>query len=282
MKNYLRHVLSLIFLMLAACQGQDKVVVRETIREAMPGPSVSGSASGGNTGLGAPPGSSQVGGVDSVGGGNGINQRPLESYSVNITTLPEFKEFIAPIIESMALKHPRFAADMAHIAINRTWFLIPVELNKLPAHVIGVGFADQELQQLAIQNLSSVWINSSLFEKYPSSKDRGLLILHEIIMGIRLMKLKSPLDNCYSEIALVGLNNERRAEHGKLRDSCALKYGLQNNGPGLVNTALGKIELSKEDYDNIRELVIHLSSQTENLSQNQLNAWLADKSFRKY
>ncbi len=278
MKNYLCRLIPLIFLALTACQGQEKVVVRETIREAPTGTGTSG----GNTALGAPPGSSQVGGVDSVGGGNGVNQRPLESYSVNITTLPEFKEFIAPIIETLALKHQRFAADMAHIAINRTWFLIPVELNKLPANVIGVGFADQELQQLAIQNLSSVWINSNLFEKYPSAKDRALLILHEIVMGIRLMKLKSALDNCHSEIALVGLNPERRAEHNKLRDACALKYGLQSGGPGVINTSLGKIELSKEDYDNIRELVVHLSTQSENLSQSQLDAWLTDKSFRKY
>lgn len=265
--------------LITACQGQDKTIVRETIREV---PTTT-STPGGTGAPGTPVASSQ-GGVDSVGGGNGINQRPLESYAIRVVDLPEFKEFIQPLIEEIAIQHPRFASDMVHIAINRTWFLVPVELNKLPSHIIGVGFADKELQQLAIQNLSSIWINSTLFEKYPTARDRALLVLHEIVMGIRLMKMKSNLDQCYSEIAYNGLHPENHNAHKKLRDQCALRYAFQgggNNG-GILGTGLAKVELSQEDYDNVRELVILLMNQQRQTTKNQLDAWLLDKSFRKY
>lgn len=244
------------------CQGQNTETIREIIREPVPGNQV------------------QEGGVDSGGGGNGVNGRPLESYAVRILDITEFNTVVMPIIQKMHEIHPRFASDMAHIALNRTWYLIPVELNKLPAQVIGVSFGDKQLQQLALQNLNAVWINSDLFQKYPTDQDRGTLLLHEIIMGVRLMKYKSNLDQCYSGIASLRFQPEKAPDYKRLRDECAMKHGL--NGTDNIIGGINQIKLTKDDYDNIRELVVVLLRGIDDLSKTQLDAWLKDRSFRSY
>ncbi|UXR65382.1 hypothetical protein EZJ49_03835 [Bdellovibrio bacteriovorus] len=248
---------------LTACQGQNTETVREIIREPVPSNGYQ----------------QAEGGVDSGGGGNGVNGRPLESYSVRLQDVPEFNEYLLPIIRTVQAEYPRFASDLVHIAMNRTWYLIPVELNKLPAQVIGVSFGDKQLQQLALQNLNAVWINSDLFAQYPSNEDRAILILHEMIMGVRLMKHKNRLDQCYSEIALLRLDI-KQDEYRKQRDLCARKFALDSSD-GLTDS-VAKISLSKDDYDNIRELVITLWRDKGEISKPQLEAWMKTKSFRNY
>ncbi|MGZ3773215.1 MAG: hypothetical protein ACXVCY_02390 [Pseudobdellovibrionaceae bacterium] len=260
-------LLAAIFNMLA-CQGQ-KEVVREVVHEPA-----------------APPvnennNSRSQGGVDDGGGGNGINNRPLETFATPLYKIAEFNSRLLPLIEKIYKVHPRFASDMAHIALNRVWYLIPIELKKIPAFLIGTGFGDAKLQQMALQNLNSVYINSIIFEKM-TEENRGTLLLHEIVMGIHLMKYKSPLDQCYSAIAMMRLLPDKNEEYQKLKDECALKYGLSatDEATGLTGASV-HIDLKTEDYDNIRELVILLSSDQE-ISKVQLDAWLKDKKFRTY
>lgn len=115
-----------------------------------------------------------------------------------------------------------------------------------------------------------------------AEEDRATLLLHEIIMGIRLMKYKNSLDQCYSEIAMMKLISEKKTEYQKLKDDCALKYGLSGSDEGGILPGVGpRIDLKTEDYDNIRELVVFLETE-QDISKVQLDAWLKDKNFRTY
>lgn len=257
-------IMTLLASTFVACQPQ---VTKEVIRETAPvGPSGNNSAQGG---------------VDGGGGGNGVNGKPLEAYSRNMMAETSFKNLVLPIIRKVQDAHPRFASDMAHIALNRKWFFLPVELNKLSANTIGVSFADKDLQQMAIQTLNAVLLDDKLFRaETASEEDRGLLVLHEILMGIRLMKYKNALDNCYSEVAILGLEEKDRKQHTLLRDKCAMTYGFNNNDRN--TPGFGNIKLTKEDYEAIRELGLELWINKGEISKVQLDAWLNDKQFRNY
>lgn len=265
MKTLLSLLLILSSFSMLACQGQQKETIREIIREPVQGSE------------------QNHGGVDDGGGGNGVNGRPLESFAVRIQDIPAFNNLVLPIIRKVSETHPRFASDMVHIALNRTWYLVPVELNKLPAQVVGIGIADKDLQQLALQTLSHVWMNSNFFEKFPGGEeDRARLILHEIIMGVRLMKYQSMLDQCYSEIAGLRLDTAKNSEYRKLREACANKYGLALPDEPTIPGVGKRIELSKEDYDHVRELGVHFWNEKGETTKAELDAWLKDKNFRKY
>lgn len=248
--------------LIVACQPQ---VTKEVIRETAP----------------VGPQNTAEGGADPGGGGNGINGRPIESYAVSMMKVDSFTEFILPIIREVSQTHPRFASDMAHIALNRNWFFVPVTLNKIPSHAIGVSFGDKDSEQMALQNLRAVWLDSNLFQSAESTNEsRAQLVLHEILMGIRLMRYKSSLDNCYSEVALQGLSKESAVGHSKLRDKCALTYGFNDNDkttPGFSSS-----KLTSEDYDNIRELGLELWNAKGAISKIQLDAWLRERNFRSY
>lgn len=248
----------LILSSLIACQGTEKETIREVIREQ------------GNQ-------NEAQGGADTGGGGNGVNGKPLEAYAVNMKSTASFAQMVLPIILKVQEAHPRFASDMVHIAINRKWYFVPVDLNKLPAHAIGVSFGDKDLQQMALQNLSAVWVDSKLFNaKEMSEENRAQLVLHEILMGIRLMAYKNSLDNCYSEVAYLGIKEEDAGKHRQQRDKCAQTYGLSNRDRS------GGIKLSKEDYDAIRDLGSELWGNQGQVSKVQLDAWLNANDFRKY
>lgn len=256
-------VIASVFLL--ACQGQRTEVIREVIRD-NPGPTVQ---------------PQYTGGTDS-GGGNSVSGRPIESYARNIFDETVVKTHIIPLISKLHEIHPRFASDLIHIGINRTWYILPVELNKIPSSVLGVSFSDSQLEQMALQNLKAIYINSTLFEKSDRDEDRALLILHEMVMGVFLMKYKDALDECYSNIAWMRLYSKNHNLYRNERASCAIK-NIYSNSSDLPITNLGKkMSLSTEDYDNIRELVVNLWQNLDHISFDELDAWLKQNSNRKY
>ncbi|MDG0817127.1 hypothetical protein [Bdellovibrio svalbardensis] len=247
---------------LMACQGQKTEVIREYV---------------GNSGRE----SNYDGGTDS-GGGNGVDGHSIEEYAVNIQEDASYQQYVLPIILKIAETHPRFASDMVHITSERTWYKIPVSLNSLKATQIGVSFGDKDLQQFALQNLKAVWINSRHFDRFETDETRARLILHEILMGVRLMKLKNSLDNCYSGAALLKLNPAKADEYKKEREACAIKYVFSSTDPILIPGVGSGLDLSNDDYDNIRGLGVNLWNEKGVISKIELDAWLKANKFRSY
>lgn len=247
---------------LMACQGQKTEVIREYV---------------GNTGHE----SGYNGGTDS-GGGNGVDGHTIEEYAVNIRADASFQKYVLPIILKVAETHPRFASDMIHVAAERTWYKIPVALNSLKSSQIGVSFGDKDVQQFALQNLKAVWINSRLFNNFENDEVRARLLLHEVLMGVRLMKLKNSLDDCYSGVALLGIDPEKAAEYKKGREACALKYMFSATDPVLLPGINNDLDLTADDYDNIRGLGVNLWGNKGAISKIELDAWLKANKFRSY
>lgn len=261
MKNLVALTLSL--LCLAACQGHDvtkeQVIVRDQAH----------------------------GGTDSTGGGNGINGKPLESYAVSVEANADYKTHIAPIIAQVVKKFPRFASDLIHIANDRRWYLVPVELDKIPYERIGVSFA---VDQLALQSRAAVWIDDGLFKKMPDGEDRARLLLHELVMGIRLMEFQGGLNQCLSGIAIHRVPGYSQKKYSDLRDDCFRKFGGVDGVPGVsprmssgIDVGNGSgIKLSAEDYDNIRDLTLMLWESKGDISALEVANFLKGKNFRKY
>src|SRR4051812_28964194 len=83
---------TLLSLMLTACQPHDTVIVKESAQPAAD--------------------SGRQGGVDG-GGGNGIGNRPLESYRVkDRESIAEVKTIILPMLENLKKSFMPLAADL--------------------------------------------------------------------------------------------------------------------------------------------------------------------------
>ncbi|WP_413586183.1 hypothetical protein [Bdellovibrio sp. HCB274] len=217
------------------------------------------------------------------GGDNGVQGRNIEDYAVNIQKESNFVQFVLPIITKLAETHPRFASDMLHIAGERTWYMVPVELKALKASQIGLKFADESVQQFALQNLRAIWINTKFYNGFESAESKGRLILHEILMGVRLMKLKSEIDNCYSSIAIMKLDTKKAKAYQEAREQCARTYIFgRKDAFAVVPGQNPDLELTNHDYDGIRELGVHLWERKGEISGAELDAWIKVNDFRSY
>lgn len=223
------------------------------------------------------------GGTDS-GGGNGFKGKPLESYRFDVNALSEFHS-VSGIIHQVLQALPQLAGEMWHVSQSRRWYKIPANLDVIPSERIGVAFATD---QLALQNLNEIWINDNSFTAMTDPSDRSLLVLHEVVMGVRLMAFQDDLEKCLAKVEASGLlakTSDDKSKYQSARKQCFHKYGL-SRGNGLHDvvpaTDEDRISLSKEDYENIRYLVTELWSSQGQVDGDELRDWLKAKGFRQY
>ncbi len=212
---------------------------------------------------------SGFGGTDSTGGGNGIDSKPVEEYIVEINTTPSYKNFIFPLIIKLRTDYPTLANDFYHIAHQRIWYIVPVPLDTIPKNILGT-YAVTD--QIAIQDLGSIWINTQLFEKM-NEKSQATLLVHEIVMGVRLMQYKEKVDHCIASVSSYALSGDYDAYHSK-RSSCIKTYGYDLNIP------YQKFNLSSKDYDLIRKITYLLTQEKIDISM--VKSLIEDTGFRKY
>lgn len=263
----LRPFLSLLpALCVVACQ----VTEREVIVERGPG---TGSPPGFEWGA---PEAQAEGGVDS-GGGNGLEGRMLESYKKPVQEVPAFADKVLPVILNLARVYPRLASDLWHIARERSWYFIPGRLDRLPSHRIGVSL---KTDQYALQNRKEIWLDEILFDEMRSDDERAKLILHELVMGVRMMAFQDPLDECLSSVALGSLGPGSAEFYRKQRQACFQRAESLQSGSSLLSPK--KIEISNEDYMAIRDLVGVLWAHQGQVDADELKSWLKIRKFRNY
>jgi len=141
-------------------------------------------------------------GTGDSGGGNLYKGRPIESYRVDITQHPAYKNKIAPIVQTLTdinrgahgkqMSHPDLGRMFLSILQKRTWYLIPGTLDTLPRERTGIAIPTD---QGALQGPQEIWINSLLFNSMEEN-EQATLILHEILMGIRILKFASTQAQC--------------------------------------------------------------------------------------
>ena len=165
------------------------------------------------TGLPVPPAQENHGGIDGGGGGNGVDGKSLEDFRVPLSSLESFDLVRKNVIEKMATRFPELAADLLHIAEERAWYLIPVDLRQLPPTNIGTYFPTD---QIAMQSLRSVWISDKIFSKM-KIENQSMLILHELMMGVRLLQYTNVLDQCLVKIDLMKLDPQQKDKYRESR-----------------------------------------------------------------
>ncbi len=195
--------------------------------------------------------------IDS-GGGNGIAGRPIESYHVSIPDQKLFQDLLMPIIQTLASLHPELAGDMYHVVLDRKWYFVPVELAKIPSQLIG---AHSETDQLALQTYKEIWFDDVKFQAMDESAKTRIL-LHEMVMGVRLLQFQAKLDLCLGESVRELLKPHHNGDEQKtnesnysnLRQACYETYG---GLPGLSGQK--PIVLGETDYTVIRDLTTLIS-----------------------
>ncbi len=259
MKNLNSYLFLVLCLILVSCSPKDT-------NEATPTPN-------------APPTNNlQQGGTDSNGGGNGLNGKLLESYiDRNLKSRVYYVTYLKPLIETLAAEYPYLAADMIHIASERDWYFVPAELEQISKNILGT-YAGTD--QYALQDLNKIWVNSILFDKMESDLDRATLVLHEMIMGIRLMQYKNTQDLCIAKAARVFVAKsdksieELEKYYIQKKSECRITYPII---PGLEKQ---KFKLHDEDYDLIRKIVSMLVA--EKLEVKEIKSIIEAHKFRIY
>lgn len=212
----------------------------------------------------------QQGGTDSTGGGNGIQGKPLDDYILNVREATAFTNYVTPLIQDLSLNYPELAADFYHISIERDWYFVPTDLDQISKNILGV-YARTD--QMALQDLNKVMVDSHLFNKM-QERDQAILLVHEVIMGIRLLKYKKTQDLCMANAARVIVSENDFKKYEDLKKKCRVTYPII---PGTQNE---KFSLNSDDYDFIRKLVRKITAPVINYSE--LKSLIEDNKFRDY
>lgn len=174
-------------------------------------------------------GDKSAGTVDS-GGGNTFMGKPLESYIVKVRDLPAFKNKVQAILENEALKDSDLKRVIDFVLDKKIWYLIPAELKQLPSEKIASAVGTD---QAALQDLRQIWLNQTLYDDMKSVDAQGMLLMHEILMGLKLLKFDSALFEC------------RARYYGRHTDQyCLASYSADLRGK--------PSDLTEIDYSQIR------------------------------
>jgi len=199
--------------------------------------------------------------IDS-GGCNGFEKGCLESYAVDITTLPEYQKVVKPIGEKMVAINDKNAAEddkkngitdeLSVLAKSKVWYFVPTSLDQIPSDKLGVAFSTE---QLALQSKREIWIDAKKYQAL-SDQAKGELLLHELVMAQYLIKYmtQAEIDKVLS--ASYPLSSSVATEDiGNL-------YDKANPPPKFEG-------LNKEDYENIRGMTRFVLENSSSLTNEQ-------------
>lgn len=260
-------LLSCTLVLLLACQGQQREIVHERVEVQVPVPGEPGNFD-----------SQAEGGTDS-GGGNGHSGRLLESYSMRVSELSVYKDKIFPIVQNLSQTFPQLSSDLLHLSNERKWYFIPGNLAAIPSSRLGVSL---KTDQLALQNRGEIWLNDLLFKELASDDERAKLILHELVMGVKLMEYQDPLDECLSQIALYRLSTSLKSFYENKRKECHRKIPPLPGINGESSIWNQKMDLSQSDYIAIRGLVSTLWETQGKVNGEELKALMKIRGLRSY
>lgn len=258
MKPLLLTTLVLATAFTAACQGP-RTTKETVIQRDIPAPSTGGVDLGG----------AQMGGVDG-GGGASYRGRPIDSYRIEFFSRTEEAAGVMSAIERMATVNRMFAAVMMHIVRERSWMMIPGDLDKIPSLKMGIHV---ETDQVAIHKMREVWINSKLFDEM-NLADRQTLLVHEVVMGVRFLEFSNEMDRCIARAAIHLLEKQTDEVYSVERKKCvnAERHRLTL---GAGSNLAGSVHLTDVDNAMIRKLTSQLVNPSDELpDEDELDLWL--------
>ncbi|MGZ6441767.1 MAG: hypothetical protein ACXWRU_17035 [Pseudobdellovibrionaceae bacterium] len=186
--------------------------------------------------LGSP--QEQAQGTSDSGGGTGVEGKVFESYIMDPTKLPAYVNIVKPLLDNILPSDPNKPGKYVSYFKMKTWYLAPVELNKIKKDILGVSFLKSETQQIARQSMKEVWIDKRIFDTM-SERDQAELLIHEFVMSQYLIRFTSLKELCQLSVLILG-----EKENG----GCI-------NIPDFINKSMPPEKprvLNNEDNENIR------------------------------
>jgi hypothetical protein len=179
-------------------------------------------------------------GTSDSGGGTGIDGQVFESYMVDPVALPAYQQVLHAMLARITPENPAEPFDYQSIFKIKTWYIAPVDLDKINKDVLGVSFLKTETEQIARQTSKEVWIDKRIFDRMPLQRQAELL-LHEMVMNMYFFKFMT-----FTELCNVSRTAGIHASQG--RESC------EKSAP-LLEQALpaeSKRPLNAADNESIR------------------------------
>lgn len=209
-------------------------------------------------------------GTGDWGGGNGIDNKVIEKYAMDITTLPEFKEIIEPIGQHLIdiqdedqKSNPEYSPTpnlFKTFARARTWIFAPVELEVVEKKRLGIEFSKDPVDQLAIQSDLEVWVDSRKYE-HMTKEDRAGLLLHELMMVNYRLRFLDLDKMC---LLLRNCGNFSMKELFEKHPELAKKYAPEPQR-----------ELNRDDYQYIRGATAYLLTKHKEIKTEKDITWFS-------
>ncbi len=209
----------------------------------------SGGGGGGASGFGAGPGpgagaNSGAGGASfgtsDSGGGTGVAGKVFESYIVDPLQLPAYKQFIEPLLKNIKADKPGESVKFELFFKIKTWYIAPVEFDKIGKEALGISFVQSNTEQIARQSLKEVWINETILGKMDLRK-QAELHLHEMVMSMYFYKFLTLKEICKTVVLL---------SNGKDKEGCGSAADIALLEKMMPPEKLRA--LNDEDNENIR------------------------------
>ncbi len=232
-----------IFIVLIASSCQQNVVKNETVEIA-----------------------AVVQGPGDGGGGDTCNGKLIESYKLDIRTLPEYKKHIAPLINKISplQKNEKYFTFRDLISsTNKTWYLIDCKLDILAKHRKGL-YLDTD--QTALQTKKEIFIDAKQYQKL-NTENKAKLLLHELLMGVYMTNEFSFSDICnLNEVKAKCINSRLyTSDNFFMPDSQTPKRSLP--------------ALTADDHQNIRALTVWLWIERTNVLPKTFSAKMSQYGF---
>ncbi|MCB0411296.1 MAG: hypothetical protein KDD22_02150, partial [Bdellovibrionales bacterium] len=160
-----------------------------------------GTSDTGGTGPSAP-------GTSDSGGGTGVDGKVFESYAINPLELDAYKTHLKPLFDNLQYPDKESSEPGLHaIFMMKTWYVAPVELNRIQKDILGISFVQSETQQIARQTSDEIWIDKKIFDQM-NSKDQADLLLHEYMMNLYMMKFMTWEEICNKSAKFIKPDDE--------------------------------------------------------------------------
>lgn len=171
-------------------------------------------------------------GTGDSGGGNSFRGKPLEAYIASpLVRVPGTGRLVS-LLEKIRSNHPTLDRILSSTMTSKPWYFVPGPLASLPSDRVGSAVPTE---QFALQTFDAVWMDTDLIDKMtPEEQDHA--VLHEILMGVRLLRHASPAEQC----AAVAPQNEH---------FCAKESKARLGNPSFLNA---------DDHNQVRKLATDL------------------------
>lgn len=167
-----------------------------------------------------------------------------------------FKNFISPLMKTLTTDYPELAANFYHIILQRDWFITTTELDSITKKLIGTYVKSE----LALQDLKRIWLDKKKFEAL-SEREQATVMLHQLVLGVKLMGFASKQDQCIAKTASVHLQTPPAKSADDLKAECV------KNNPNDPKAKPAAFKLSDEDFETIREVVSLLDRTNPEIEQ---------------